>query len=337
MWPGGPMTKPWGTSRFCWRQKKLHLEVLWSSPWMWCTGGSTPWSGAYTWPLNRMREPTASSLNRVLPTNKLLRPMAQHLGDSRVIENVHQHGRDIFRASKANSISNTAIMANVLRSGVLEGRQVPMVKANEYEKAIGPVNVSKEGVRASLRTTNKTLPKEIQQLMMPKKGGHTWPSPSPAALFPSAAATQWLFHFWAAKPQGIGVNEAWVTCLARPGALIAQRSAGLMIKVLSSAEFGLLGLAVRVEVLPGGDRVFMLNSTSRACINWHHITDLGDWLEVQVEPCLTRGEGAMGPVGWKSTRDPLTLEAAALVFGHSITFLQMKSLIVLLGGQVPRG
>ena len=81
----------------------------------------------------------------------------------------------------------------------------------------------------------------------------------------------------------------------------------------------------------------MLNSTSRACINWHHITDLGDWLEVQVEPCLTRGEGAMGPVGWKSTRDPLTLEAAALVFGHSITFLQMKSLIVLLGGQVPRG
>lgn len=199
-------------------------------------------------------ERTYSFFTEQSAAHKLLRPMAQHLGDSRVIENVHQHGRDIFRASKANSISNTAIMANVLRSGVLEGRQVPMVKANEYEKAIGPVNVRKEGVRASLRTTSKTLPKEIQQLMMPKKGGHTWPSPSPAALFPSAAATQWLFHFWAAKPQGIGVNEAWVTCLARPGALIAQRSAGLMIKVLSSAEFGLLGLAVRVEVLPGGDR-----------------------------------------------------------------------------------
>ena len=41
-----------------------------------------------------------------------------------MIENIHQHGRDIFRSSKANSISNTAIMANALRSGVLQQREV---------------------------------------------------------------------------------------------------------------------------------------------------------------------------------------------------------------------
>jgi len=34
---------------------------------------------------------------------KLIRNFAQNLGDSRLIENMHQHGRDIFRASKANS------------------------------------------------------------------------------------------------------------------------------------------------------------------------------------------------------------------------------------------
>lgn len=282
-------------------------------------------------------ERTYSFFTQKSAANKLLRAMAQHLGDSRVIENVHQHGRDIFRASKANSISNTAIMANVLRSGVLEGRQVPMVKASEYEKAIGPVNVKKESVRASLRTTNKTLPKEIQKLMMPKKAGNTWPSPSPAALFPSAAASQWLFHFWELKERGLDVNAAWLTCIARPGAFIAQRSKGLLIKVLSSAEFGLLGISVRVEELLGGERAYMVNSRSREGIMWHHITDLQDWFELQVQPCLTRGEGHLGPLGWKHANDPLPLEAAALIFGHIITFQQMKALIVLLGGQVPRG
>lgn len=47
---------------------------------------------------------------------RLQRVIGQHLGDSRLIENIHQHGRDLFRASKANSISNTAIMSNALRS-----------------------------------------------------------------------------------------------------------------------------------------------------------------------------------------------------------------------------
>ena len=55
-----------------------------------------------------------------------------------MIENIHQHGRDIFRSSKANSISNTAIMANALRSGVLQQREVNSIVGTVGEKAMGP-------------------------------------------------------------------------------------------------------------------------------------------------------------------------------------------------------
>eukprot|EP00434_Breviolum_minutum_P020595 symbB.v1.2.018159.t1/scaffold1437.1/size118820/2 len=70
---------------------------------------------------------------------RLQRVIGQHLGDSRLIENIHQHGRDLFRASKANSISNTAIMSNALRSKVLDQKKVPMVNAEESQKATGAV------------------------------------------------------------------------------------------------------------------------------------------------------------------------------------------------------
>ena len=36
---------------------------------------------------------------------RLQRVIAKNLGDSRVIENIHQHGRDLYRASKAKTIS----------------------------------------------------------------------------------------------------------------------------------------------------------------------------------------------------------------------------------------
>ena len=69
-----------------------------------------------------------------------------------------------------------------------------------------------------------------------------WPSPSPATLFQSAAADF--------MPAGVDCNTSWLSVLATPGAFVAQRSTGTLLKVIAAAEFGLL--AWRLLLRSGG-------------------------------------------------------------------------------------
>jgi hypothetical protein len=259
----------------------------------------------------------------------------QHLGDSRLIENIHQHGRDLCRASKSNSMSNVSIMANVLRCGVLEGRKVPMVAAKEIMKATGMAwhSKNKEPVVQKLRTHGKKLPVELQQMMAPnKKGNEQWPSPSPGSLFQSCCSTDWLFHYFSDQAAtDADVNSAWLSCLARPGAILAQQSTSSVVMVIASAEYSFLGVAMEAKVGLTLERTFHC-VVRRDSIGFHHITDLDDWLELQVEPCLTTAGGTRGPIGWRKIAEPLTLDAAALLKGITLTFLQLKDLVVALGG-----
>ena len=266
---------------------------------------------------------------------KLQRVLSQHLGDSRVIENIHQHGRDIFRNSKANSISNTAIMANALRSKVLEQRKVACITPEQAAAAKATHSTwqqkFKNPVVSSLRTHGKKLTPGMQKMMVPQT---SWPSPNPASLFTSAAATQWLFTFWGAKDgvwQGCDVNSSWLSFLPMPGALVAQRSTSTVIKVLASSMFAFLGVAVNVGRDPSGESVYTC-SLKRNDVQWHHCCSLDDWLHLQVEPFLLHADGTLPPVAWKPAGDPLTLEAAALVSGHGITYQQAKQLLKHLEG-----
>ena len=267
---------------------------------------------------------------------RLQRVIAKNMGDSRIIENIHQHGRDLYRASKSNSISNTAIMANALRSKVLDHRKVPMVNADEAEKALGPAWCvsNKESVVQSMKSKGKKMPLEMQRLMVgQKKGSHSWPAPAAGSLFQSVASTEWLFHFWDSKDEAlkqVAVNDSFISFLARPGSILAQQSTSSLMKVLASAEFAFLALRMHVVVADGGGRCYCC-SQKRADIQWHHIWDLNDWVEVQVEPCLVGGH--IGPVGWKKTSGALPLEVAALVFGHPITFQQATALLKLVDGR----
>ena len=124
---------------------------------------------------------------------------AKNLGDSRLVENIHQHGRDLFRSSKANSISTTSIMSNALKSKVLEGREVPCVSAEEASKVLGPQwNTEWKGsVLRTMRSKGKKVPVEIQKLMMPMKGEHQWPSPSAGSNLPNSGCLSLAFQILA--------------------------------------------------------------------------------------------------------------------------------------------
>eukprot|EP00438_Fugacium_kawagutii_P030972 Skav203548 [mRNA] locus=scaffold3576:25249:29754:+ [translate_table: standard] len=266
---------------------------------------------------------------------KLQRLIAKNLGDSRVIENIHQHGRDLFRSSKANRFSNTSIMANALRSGVLNERKVAMVNADAMEKLVGKGYDGKgmQNVTKTMTSRGKQLPKEIQEVMLAQKGDHTWPSPAAGSLFQSVMSTHWLFYFWnndMEELQGQSCNAAWVSFLARPGSILAQKSKGFLIKVLASAEFGFVGMRVEVRQARNHQRCYCC-SQGRDMVQFFYIWDLDDWLDVPVEPILLGGNS--GPIGWVPTGEaPLPLHLAALVCGHNMTFQQALGLLRMFDG-----
>ena len=89
-------------------------------------------------------------------------------------------------------------MSNALRSKVLDQKKVPMVNAEESQKATGQAwKVScKEGVVSSMKSRAKSMPLELQRMMVAQGKGHSWPTSAAGSLFQSAASTHWLFHFW---------------------------------------------------------------------------------------------------------------------------------------------
>ena len=266
---------------------------------------------------------------------RLMQVVAKNLGDSRLVENIHQFGKDLFRESKSNTVTNTAIMSNALRSKVLEGRKVQCINAEVVQKALGPQWNCKHkgGIVRSLKTAGKALPPTLQHLMKPKSKIHTWPSPSPASLFQSVASSQWVFEYWEHKKkyEDQGINSAWLTCLAKPGSILAQRSTGLLVKVLASSEFSFIGITMDVQKNLQG-QTYYLAPPNRDCILWHHIFDLSDWLVLQCKPVLVNG--SLGPVGWVNEGSPLSLEAAALISGQTLTYKQMLALAKRFGLQV---
>ena len=122
--------------------------------------------------------------------------ITKSLGDSRIIENIHQHGRDMERASKNDWLGDTKLMAHVLRSGCLEERKVEMVRATNAEKVVEDSAFMKEPIAKRLTSRGYKLPQNLQSMMLPKSKDSAWPSPTPAGLFDSVCATEWVFEYF---------------------------------------------------------------------------------------------------------------------------------------------
>ena len=113
----------------------------------------------------------------------------EHYGDSRLVENAHQHGRDLLRSSKHDTFGLTRIFANTLVSGALEERNICTLSASNADKVRQDNTFLRKGVVKNLTSKGYKLPKDTQQMMQKKQGQHSWPSPTPAGLFQSVAAT----------------------------------------------------------------------------------------------------------------------------------------------------
>ena len=175
--------------------------------------------------------------------------------------------------------------------------------------------------------------------MVQKRKAEAFPSPSPSALFQSAAATEWLWYYWAARqedtlPASVHANSSWISVFATPGSCVAQQSTASLMKVVASAEFGFLAWELEVRRRSDGGSHFVC-MPRRSALAWRHITALADWAVVPTKPVLLHAE--LGPVGWEQSGPAMSLQANLCLRGLPITVQQMKDLIVLLGGAKPKG
>ena len=260
----------------------------------------------------------------------LQRVMAETLGDSKMVENAHQFGKDLLRSSRHKTFGNVRIWSNTLNSQALERRGSPVVTFHKFEKATGPLPPQDERVHLakSLKATQHHLPKAIQNLMVPISGKNRWPSPNPASLFASVAATEWVFKFFGEGREvdpGTTANDAWLSILAQPGHFLVQQSQHTLWKVMARAEYGFLAWQAHIEV-SDGQRIYLLEA-SPSCIQWRHIVDLSDWLQVPVKPTMMYEN--VGPLGWVASGNPLPLDVAVVQAAISLTVKQMRSLLKL--------
>jgi hypothetical protein len=259
----------------------------------------------------------------------LQRHLAENLGDSRVVEVAHSKCKDVLRKARTNTVSLTSIQHQLVMSQALEERQVKSVQVTEADKVFANRATFTQPVVYKMNPRSVKLPLSLQKMMAKQGVNNSWPSPSPASLFPSLAATEWVFTFWGADLPPEALEKAWMTLLAgKPGTVVAQRSTGLLLKVVQSAEYGMLAWSLDVNARPDGSNVYMMRPF-RSCLGWHHIWDLDDWVVVPTKPHLLHP--GVGPIGWIRVADPIGLPQAICLEGVQITVKQMKHLLEALG------
>ena len=260
------------------------------------------------------------------------------LGDSRIIENIHQHGRDLERTVKNDFCGDTRLFANMLRSGCLEERHVPLIAATNAEKVQEGAGFMREPIARKLNTKGHKLSGNLQHMMLPKTKQETWPSPSPASLFQGVCATEWCMKFFG-QPTGeeykCGINAAWLSVMAKKGWMLAHRTTSMVIKVVASCEFAFLGWQAEATPVPLSKEIAFTLVEERRALNFHRILDLDEWLVIPTEPQLLTP--VRGPMGWMKCGEPLPLQAQMCLEGCTLlTNQQLVKLVKHLGGVPPR-
>ena len=167
------------------------------------------------------------------------------------------------------------------------------------------------------------LDQGLQRMMRKRLGNNFFPSPAPATLFHSLAATEWAFAYLRGEHPNALFHDAWVSCIAgRPGSLLAHLPTSSLVKVVGCAEFGILVWHMGVS----SESTFFMRP-DRFQLQWMHITDMDAWVYVPCQPFVTTGM----TIQWVKSGNPVPLPVALVQNGISITVAQIKRLMDKLG------
>jgi len=141
-----------------------------------------------------------------------IKDMFRGFPDTKVIEDTHQHLRDLGRDNRNFIISRVKRMYSCMESGELEKRHtkvVPTVDRELLKKSW--YMLSKTKLRSLTQTRGlKLKDHSLQMIMHPK----TQASTNPEGLFGMAGATEWAFHFWQLPVDcDFSMEQAWQSVL----------------------------------------------------------------------------------------------------------------------------
>lgn len=175
--------------------------------------------------------------------SRLLRALLCHLGDSKVVEDSHQHLRDLQREARKDSYTTAAKQHALIRSHVLQARGVQATEVSPAEVATAPV--LKQSLNTFTIPESHKMPKEYQSIMKQDK---SWHSPATISLFKQSAATEWAMH-WMKHKLKTGFENAWMSVLAcRAGMVLASTKLGIQLLVLHGAEYGFLAVGLNLGI-----------------------------------------------------------------------------------------
>ncbi len=174
-----------------------------------------------------------------LPTaEQVLRHMFSTLGDEKVIEDIHQHLRDLDHGQRHEHTGQQRKMAQMLTSKVLAGKQCAEVQAAESSvmQSCTGLTAQQPSLAEELAPGSHAVPPEWQRIM----GQKTWSSPTPESLYKGIAAWRWIVHFW---QRGLAAEEArledgWAASLLQFQDMILDQSTGAVSLVISPGAWG---------------------------------------------------------------------------------------------------
>ena len=181
----------------------------------------------------------------------------KHLGDSRVVECTHLTAKDQLRDSKHFQRAVTSRMSAVIHSPALKSRKLNVVQLPIQQKlASGQWSSSdpKASFKELAQPERHKLDKKFQKMMLPNRGSHSWPSPTPATMYQGVASTEFLFkHLDFHDGQHLG--DSWLSVLCGiPGSIIANKETGELLWTMTNSEHCFLAWRLKVHLADNGDR-----------------------------------------------------------------------------------
>lgn len=202
-----------------------------------------------------------------LEAQGLLANIFTHLPDSKVIEDLHNHLRDLSRKAGNHASGAVSRQIAILESQVLESRGIPTMQMLPEEMAQRQSASLTKGFKKLTEASRHKPHPDMQQLMHPA----TPDSVSPAYAFQTIAATSWCFHHSKEKLD-CALNVAWLSVLMPERHLVMRKSSNEVYLVMASSPFACL--LWPMKQIADGRFGFSFEGVP---VQWGYVLDLEEW------------------------------------------------------------
>ena len=273
--------------------------------------------------------------HRIDEASKVVQDLLLSMGDEKLIEDVHQHVRDLERHQRHGMRDLTSRFAQMILSPVLSGKYVEEVRADEAQ-------VVQNCIEGSTMPLAKSLDVKLHAARTPPAwqkilGQRTWDSPSPESLWQSLAAWKWIINFWAMEVQQqetTTLESAWMSNLLVFKDVVLDESDGSYYFILAPAPWSSLVLSL-VEL---ESNVLTFSNDARP-LRWLSVhkgnLNLMSCIPYHFSVCSRDGHAGRPVTIILEDKEPLTLAARALQAGVTMSQAQLTDLWLALTGGSP--